>query len=281
MEPQNVPENVLANLPDYRDVLLRHFELKRAKRAGYSLRMFARDLELTPSNLSDVLKGRCGISAVVAERIAQTLKMNTEEATFFADLVESKHARSRADREAALERVRRQAENPFGRKAKPESIPLFEKWYYVATLEFLTLKQGEPGVDEIADALGLSVEEVHESLSRLLALGAIRREGSRFVRADEYLFAESPTPSETIRSFHKQVMDQAKLAIDTQTIERRKFLSTLFTFDSRRLAEAIAYLESLDQDFFSKFEAKEESDSVYAFSLQFFRLDDSQKGLNS
>ncbi len=277
MELSNVSEAIA----DYRDVLLRHFELKRAKRASYSLRMFARDLELTPSNLSDVLKGRCGISAIVASRIAQILKMNTEEAIYFADLVESKHARSRADREAALERVRKHTLNPFSRKAKPETIPLFEKWYYVATLEFLTLKNGEPSVDAIADALGISTDEVHEALSRLLVSGAIRREGERFVRTENYLFADSPVPSATIRSFHKQVLDLGKDAIDQQAIDQRKFLSTLFTFDSRRLAEAIAYLENLDQDFFTKFESKEDSDSVYAFSLQLFRVDEKQKGLTS
>ncbi|RYZ63512.1 MAG: TIGR02147 family protein, partial [Proteobacteria bacterium] len=99
-------------IPDYRDVLLRHFELKRAKRPSYSLRAYAKDLQLTPSNLSDVLKGRCGISSAVASRIAEALKLGSEESAFFADLVESKHARSRADREAALKRVQQFKADP-------------------------------------------------------------------------------------------------------------------------------------------------------------------------
>jgi uncharacterized protein (TIGR02147 family) len=264
-------------IPDYRDVLLRHFELKRAKRPNYSLRMFARDLNLTPSNLSDVLKGRCGISTAVASKISQALKFSTDEALFFTDLVESRHARSRADREAALQRVQKHKQDPFLRTNNDSTVAVFTKWYYVATLEFLTMKNGEVEAETVADALGITDEQAHEALSQLLTSGQIRRESGKFVRNENYLFAESPVPSEVIRAYHRQVLTQAQAAIETQPMSERKFLTTMMTFNASRLAEAIAYLEEVDREFFTRFEAKEETDSVYAFGLQLFRIDKKQE----
>lgn len=260
-------------IPDYRDVLLRHFELKRAKRPSYSLRAYAKDLQLTPSNLSDVLKGRCGISSAVASRIAEALKLGSEESAFFADLVESKHARSRADREAALKRVQQFKADPFNRQSGAESVPLFEKWYYVAALEFLTMRKGEVEAEDIAEGLGIEIEQAHEALSRLLTSGQIRREAGYFARNENYLFAETAVPSAVIRGFHKQILERAAIALDTQAMDQRKPLSTVLTFDTRRLQEAMAFLDEMDKEFFNRFEAKVETDSVYAFALQLFRID--------
>ncbi len=55
---------------NYRDYLRRELEQRVQQDPRYSLNRFARDLDLAPSRLSEVLSGKQGLSRAIAERIS-------------------------------------------------------------------------------------------------------------------------------------------------------------------------------------------------------------------
>ena len=58
---------------DYRLLLKSELASRTNQNPNYSLRAFARDLDLAPSRLSEVLNGKQGLSTQAAEKIAKTL----------------------------------------------------------------------------------------------------------------------------------------------------------------------------------------------------------------
>src|SRR5258708_1981839 len=90
---------------NYRSVLKSELETRCSRNPRYSLRAFARDLELSAPRLSGVLSGKFGLSRDAAEKIAQRLNYSKEETARFCDSVESLHARARVVRNLAKQRV--------------------------------------------------------------------------------------------------------------------------------------------------------------------------------
>lgn len=122
---------------DYRSIL----KAELAKRCGanprYSQRAFARDLDLSPSRLSEILSRRYGLSRVAAQGIAKRIGLAKEECRRFLDLVESEHARSKVAREAAKDRLNSDSEQS---QLQMDAFAIVSDWYHFAILELTCLK---------------------------------------------------------------------------------------------------------------------------------------------
>lgn len=92
-------------MESYREILTQALENRSQRRPGYSQNALARDLGLRPSQLSEVLRGKKGLSRTSAERVAQVLGLDPHLRTRFCDMVESEHGRSRKKRERAQARL--------------------------------------------------------------------------------------------------------------------------------------------------------------------------------
>lgn len=98
-------EATILSYTDYRAFLRDELSRRQARNARYSLRSFARDLGLAPPRLSDILRGRYGLSGAAAAELAVKLRMTEREAARLRDLAEAEHGRSRLARENARQRL--------------------------------------------------------------------------------------------------------------------------------------------------------------------------------
>lgn len=251
------------------------YEALRLRKPGLSLRKFAFTIGISPSNLSDVLKGRCGLSSENAIKIASNLKLSSIEQKRFLDLVASRHARSRVERDAAKKRIAKQEARPLKDDAEGSEIHSISKWYYMAALELVTLTKGQLTPDDLSKRLSISADEAAAALETLQKLGLISRAKGRYIRTKNHLVVQSAVPSLIVRKYHEQILLRARDALFTKPMPERKLSSTVFTFDSKRRDEVIEFLEEVDDELYRRFETDESADSVQCFSYQFFRLDNS------
>jgi AraC-like DNA-binding protein len=86
---------------DYAHIIKMEFERRRQKESFYSLRTFAQDLELQPSHLSDLFKGKKGLSKKSAAKIAAKIGLKNFAATKFCFLVSAQSGRSTRERNLA------------------------------------------------------------------------------------------------------------------------------------------------------------------------------------
>jgi plasmid maintenance system antidote protein VapI len=83
------------------EILTEALRERKLANSSYSLRAFARDLKISPQQLSNVLSGRRGLSVPVAERIAAKLGLSVHEAEIFVESFRAKFSISPAQRVVA------------------------------------------------------------------------------------------------------------------------------------------------------------------------------------
>jgi plasmid maintenance system antidote protein VapI len=95
------------NSMDYRDLIKAEFLKRRNADSFYSLRNFAKDLELKPSHLSYILRKEKGLSKDNAVRIARVLGLKTFEVQRFCFLVSAQSGRGYIERNLAKQGLNR------------------------------------------------------------------------------------------------------------------------------------------------------------------------------
>lgn len=254
---------------ELRSVLISHFDSRKLFNHAYSLRRFARDIGLSPSNLADILSGRCGISSTSGKRIANALGLTTVETARFMDLIEAAHSRSKTARTLASQRLQTEDHSPAMKQFAGNDLDILKRWYFLAALELVDLTKGFLSAESISQLLNISRDEAAESLHFLEKAQYVRREGERFVRNDPTFFHRSETPSKNIQNFHRQVLEKTVKAIADVPPEHRELSTTMFCFDRNRMSEVKSAIAKFEDEFFRKFCSEIEGNTVYTCSVQF------------
>lgn len=239
----------------------------------YSLRAFARDLVLSPSRLSEVLSGKQGLSRSAAQKIAGRLGWKGSEAERFIDLVESQHARSHSDREAAHARIKARQRNQEEFTLELESFRVIADWYHFAILELMQVQDFDSDPRWIARRLGLSTIEVQHALERLARLELIKVDAKgqvSLVHSSGQVRAEIPV--DCVRSFLTQIGERALRALHFQTTKERESRARIIAIDRRKVAQAQQAIREFENSFCKEFAVSESKDSLYCLAVQFFDL---------
>lgn len=256
---------------DHRDYLRSEFGRRTARNSRYSLRAFARDLKLSPSTLSEILKGKYGLERKRALDVAEALSLDAANCEHFADLFEAKFHKNESNRRAAKLRIeQRQSENKS--TISLDAFQVISEWYHLAILELVGIAGAPRDEKGIARRLALPKVLVEEAVARLLRLGLLEKTSTGFRATEEFLSSGNQVPSLAIRNFHGQILNKAMQALDFQSVQEREFSSTIFSIDRDRLGEAKADLRRLRLDFANKFTATQKQNDVYCLSIQLFSL---------
>ena len=138
---------------DYRDILQCEFEARRARNAFYSLRSFARDLELPPSSLSEVLNRKKGLSLKAAQRILGKLQLDEEEQKTFLLSVGANHSRSKSEKNSAQKKLKEHLSQLPSDSPKTFTIV---GWVTEAVLKLSSRNREKLDPDTLATKLGVS-----------------------------------------------------------------------------------------------------------------------------
>jgi uncharacterized protein (TIGR02147 family) len=260
---------------NYIDILKQQLEIRTAKNSNYSLRAFARDLDLNPSRLSEILGQKKGLSMAAAEALAERLGLSKDEREFFLLSVTAQHSRSLKNKT--------EAENTLNKKLTPEKkikqleqldIEQAYNWYHTAILELTELKDCQHSVEWFAKKLKLKKVIIKNALERLEKIGWIKCDDGIY----KSTYTESETtfdvPSSTIRKYHEEVLKKAEHSLMTDDLKEREFLNMTLAFSQDQMTEAKEAIRLFQKDFADKFYPKEkDKDSVYQLSVHLFRLD--------
>ena len=142
----------LSDFTDYREILKAELTRRRVHNPSYSQRAFARDLKVRSNRLNEIMLGKQGISPQLAVHVAAVLGYGGSAAKYFCDLVTSKHARSKDQRELA-------------KKDIASYIEQQRREGFTSTTELLLR---HPSVDLFPDAMfTVKKEKIPEALSEL------------------------------------------------------------------------------------------------------------------
>lgn len=256
---------------DYREALKAELERRVSRNSRYTLRSFARDLQISVSSLSLILSKKQGLSLKSAFAIARSLKLEKTEHDIFIESIKSQHARAPKDRIGANEKLKSLLNKHRQTEYRIISFKQITRWYHFAITEYLRTHPSTKEM-EVSQALSLNIDIVQDSIQKLLEVGVLSKSRSRWIIKAEIISLVSETPSRIIRDLHHEIIQKASESIDQQDISERDLSSLLFSFDSKDFLAIQNKLKEFRRELLREYSSSSESSEVYCLSQQFFKI---------
>lgn len=257
----------------FQELLRASFLRRNAANQRYSLRAFARDLDMEPAQLSRILSCKQKLSAGKAHSVAEKLFESPVEREYFVSLVEAATARREKARHEAESKVRRLEQESASQELPADSLRSFSSWLHVAILDLAELVPISGGQHaRAARLLGVSGLEAKLAIESLLQAGLLIPRKGRLRKCAERLRTSSGIPSAVIRSLHKQLIGKALEAIDTQSVEERYLSAKTLTIARADLPKVRALIDELNRKLGELAAAPGKKNELYQVNLQAFRL---------
>lgn len=254
--------------------LSKEFEFRRSRNPRYSLRAYSRDLKIAAPKLSQILKGKAGISPAKAQSLVKTLQLDPSEAKLFVTLVAARHSRSETAKKQAQAHLKTILASAEYGALELETFKVISDWYHLAILELTEVRGFKSTLDFISKRLRITMEKAKEAVKRLEDLGLMKKQNSHWVQTHADMATPSGIPSQVIRDYHRQILTKAQEALENVPIPERDFSAITMTIAESQVKEAQEEIKkfrrTLTQQLTSQKDPKER---VYCLSVQFFPLD--------
>ncbi len=219
-------DNIVFIFSDPIDYLNYEFEAKRIKNSSFSLRAWSKQLGYeNPSFVSHILKNERSLKIDVASKFTANLKLIGNSKKYFELLVLMKNSKTVDEKKLyadILESIR-PTKKLAVQSLNIEAFRIISDWYHTAIMEIVELSDFNYDFNWIRNRLGdkVSLQNIGKAIERLLKIGLLTKSSSgKLTRAkNNPLLLEAYLPSDAIRYFHKQMIDMAKAAIESQSVE--------------------------------------------------------------
>ncbi len=256
----------------YRHYIEREFRSRCRRNPSYSLRAYARDLEVPPSKLSEVLRKCCGLSAQSASNMIPKLKLSDQESEFFILSVEAEHSRSLVRKQQARNHLQQFHIMTGFTDLDLEKFKIISDWYHNALLELMNLDHFESNTDWMADQLDLDLETTEAALNRLEKFNLISRDSKKWTVCHDNTVVDGKTPSREIREYHSQVLEKAAASIEDQSMSERDISSVTLAIDESDFPKVQKKIQEFRRGLAHELASSTSKNRVYNLSVQFFPL---------
>lgn len=263
---------------EYVEMLRSELANRQMLNSAYSLRAFARDLDIGISRLSLAFSGKKGISGEKASQLLSHLPWSCKDKQLFLNLVEAAHARSSSKKKTAIEALERRQKDLLQQRIKSVDADQFSEIadpIHYQVMECLVLDQFEATFDNLSSKLGLPKDKLALVLQRLIKLNRIKKRGNRYHPLDTTSDHDSPQSSVAINRHHIQNLKKAIDAVNTQDVDDR-YMSSLTIAISEPLLDQVKekirnFRMELNQ-FITDHPDNNQKEHVYFIGNQLFRI---------
>ncbi len=257
--------------PAYKIQLAEELHRRCTKNARYSIRAFARALNLDPGALSRILSGKQIPSFHVAEKILSNLDFTPNERAIFLDSL------NEVQKKRPLKRVRQESNNPFlnnlsQNELNIELYKVISSWYHIAILELTMLDNFEGNSKWISKQLGISQVEAKLALDRLFDLNLLEVKNGKIRKTQEQLTTNSKTISTpALRTNQKEFLEKAIESLENDPIEERNTTSMTMAIDPELLPLAKEKIHDFNKELCQLLESKSKR-RVYNLEIALYPL---------
>ena len=265
----------------YREALKAKFSERVATNSRYSLRAYARDLDISPSYLSQVLNGSRGLTAKSAASLFNRIGIPGSDQKIFTLEIKKEHARTEKTRQLIQKQIDSSLQENHAHELTPEMFASMSNWFTLVIFQLFHLKDAplHSRIQFTAYAekkTGLPKEVIEHTITVLLELSLIKRAGKGLEPHHTTVWTTNGIPSSGIRQFHRQMIEQALNAIETQSLEERTLHShqiPVLKSDVLQLNRDLLKFGNLILRKYGRAETRD-AEIVYGLNLQLFKLSD-------
>ncbi len=256
--------------PLHLKLLKEEFQRRCRQNPQFSLRSFAKNLDMDPSLLSKVFRRQRPLSAPQAKKIIEQCKMSaSDKKLFWSSLVQERTSQFKALDESQNDGA---SSSPSVTK-QPLSHDLFqmisEPHHYVLA-EMARTEGFRSDLPWISKKIGLPKIETHAALQRLVRVGLLKKDGSRYIRCTgRFTTADKTVTDSALKHHQRKFLEAAAEALDTIPLERRSQNAMTIAINPKKIPIA----KQMIQDFIGQLASVLETgalEEVYQISVSLF-----------
>ena len=256
----------------YQSILKNELLSRRRKNSSYSIRSFARDLDISQSFLTQVLNQTRKLGDEKAIRISDSLKLSSAQKRLFVNLVRLELTRDPSSQKILRSEIDKLLKkHPKFTLLSEDTFKIVADWYYFAILELTTLKTFKGNPEWISKKLSVPLVDVKIAIDRLKRVGLLVENNGRLTKTErDYLFEN--VSSLAIRRHHHQSLDLARLALEKQPMNTREYFTISMPMNLKNMTKAKQAIREFSEKLMAEMQ-ESEPQAIYKLAVQFFRLD--------
>lgn len=263
----------LYHFTSYSKYLAAELERRKAANALYSLRAMAQQLGISPTTLSDVIKGKKKLSEKTALDVSKKLQLHPKEAQYFQTLVhfensEDLHLKSTLENQLKVL-------NPLLRKkseVQDESYIVLSEWHHIAILELTYLFPKEFNAKIVSEQLNIDLGQAESSLLLLEKMSLLEKTNNSYIKTKKQFTFNSDLANQALRHYHRSMLAKAQTALIEQTNKEKAIGSETFPLAVEDLSEAKDIIENCFQQLLRLSERSKNRTHVYHAGIQLFQI---------
>jgi len=247
----------------YINKLREKLSYRQKENPHYSMRAYSRDLDIHPSTLGQILKGRRGLPIKRAYDVAKKLSLSPREQTLF---MESFH-RSKTNIDDI--KISSLDERFF---LDESYYNVIAEWEHYAVLELFNLSTYDLSLKAISKKLEIKENRAGVVIRNLLNCKLlIENPQGEFSRAYPDIKTTEDISSNALKESHKEALKMGLHKLEKIEVEFRDFSSTTVAIDLEKLPEAKTIIREFRQKMTALLRNGTKTD-VYQLAIQFYPL---------
>jgi uncharacterized protein (TIGR02147 family) len=245
----------------YKDILNEELVNRQKMNKLFSLRSFARLLDISPAQLSQVMSGKRSLTLKMANKISDKLYMDPLSKELFLDSLNN----------VKLKRLRLSINHKDELLLKEDEFKIISDWPHFAILSLAHLKNNNFDSRWIAKRLGIDITRAVDVRDRLVRMNLITRKGSSFTRSKVKIKTSDDVASKSIQLSHLKNLDLAKSKLEETSVELREFSTITMAINSKHLNKAKEAMRRFESEIENLLEYGKQTE-VYTFAMQLYPL---------
>lgn len=242
-------------------------EFKRRKELNprYSLRAYAKFLNLDVSILSRMMANKSKVSRKILNKLSVPLSINPEDYQIFENEILNESKKSKEKKK-----------NIAIRQLPLEEIKIIQDWYHYVILELTHLDDFEPNSKWISKRLSISELDAELALERLLKLNLLIQNDEGISLATTEPMSELQDNFKNIahRKRQKQVLQKAMDAMDLVNFQERDQSAITIALDESLIPEVKERIKKFRRSLANYIDKKSKTKNrVYELSISLFPWD--------
>jgi uncharacterized protein (TIGR02147 family) len=224
----------------FQNILVDTYSQKKEQNCSYSIRAFARDLEINSSILSQLFNGTTAISYAAAMKFSEKLGFTPQIRFLFLKSIQL------YKKETGIQKVEKKFQYQidkdqedlfvFSQKNNDLVTRIISNWYYYAIME-LTLVEGFVHSNEwIGQQLNIPTIEASTALEDLKALGILKVINGRLTKVlVNYSSGKKSNTSAHLKKRQSEVLKKSLLALQEQEFSLRSHQAMTMAFNKKMI----------------------------------------------
>lgn len=248
---------------DYKEWLCEEFSKRCRKNSSYSIRAFAKLLEVDSSTISKILAGKRKISSKKLMGFIEVIGVDPATKEALLRFANTKCKRNQTESQDPTD---------IYRQMTLDSFALISDWYHYAILELTFVEDFKNSPKWIGAKLGISTDEIKIAIARLKRLELLEEKDGTLKKTETFTtnFASGVT-SVALKQFQKQMLSMAMDAIENAAPSEKDITGMTMAIDESKLPEARNLIKKFRREL-SEYMEDGKQTRVYQLGIQLYPL---------